>query len=940
MRATGVERVEHASEALDAAESGTYDAFLSYAREDSAFAVDRLREELRARSLRVWVDVDDIQGGAQWRDRVERGIEACKAFVFVVSPASVASAPCRDELAAAVASSKLVIPVIYRDPEQAALPAVIADAEWVFLRERDDQDAGLDKLVEALEVDLEWRDRHTRVAARAREWLDNDRDSSYLLRGSDLRKADLWFSEHAAHRQAPTPQQTEYIARSRQSASRRQRALVATLTSGLIVALGLAAFAFVQRHAAIDNLHISQSRQLAASAEANLATDPVLSTKLALRALDVQYTSQAEAALRDALPGFQLLRTLYVGASVADAALSPDGAQAATASDEEITVWNARTGARLRVLRLPRGVPDEPATAVAFSPDGRDIACAYDTGAGAIWEFASGRLLRYFPAIQAVGTGASPSVSFSPDGRRLLVLGVMWSVTTGQRLFTLHDPAPPIGNAAFSPDGQQIVSVDAAGAVGVWNARSGKRREYLTPQPSAYSASMNPTSTEIAVAQVNGNVSVVNAVTGHAILTLHGDLEPVVSTEFSPDGSEIVTASLDGSVRVWSAATATQLDQFDSHAGAANSAAFSHDGLAVVCGDHGGTAQIWDVQPRELIRTLAGVADGALYSPTGDEIVADGARGTVEAWDPATGSRRFTLEPPAGAGSSGSPAIAISPDGKLLAVALGPEVRIQNTATGESIREFRVPSASALSAVFSPSGARLAIASPGVVELLDLDTDKVVDSFRPPPADPDGDFTAASFDPSGTRLLTANVGGFVGPHAAVATIWDIATRSPARTVIVDPLTGRFVGAVGSAVFDPNGTQILTAGTVSGRVATWSAATGRQLVALSGYLGSVNDASFDVDGATIATAQSDGTVRLWNAGTGGQLAVLRASQGSVSTVAFDPIAPQLVATYANGEALVWSTELAGSLAAVERIARERLRAGLTTGEQEIYESAVG
>src|SRR5690349_17769313 len=77
-----------------ATEAGRYDAFLSYAREDSAFVVDRLREELSARGHLVWVDVD-ILGGADWRERVRRGIEACKALIFVMSPDSVASEACR-----------------------------------------------------------------------------------------------------------------------------------------------------------------------------------------------------------------------------------------------------------------------------------------------------------------------------------------------------------------------------------------------------------------------------------------------------------------------------------------------------------------------------------------------------------------------------------------------------------------------------------------------------------------------------------------------------------------------------------------------------------------------------------------------------------------------------------------------------------------------------
>src|SRR5690348_3853627 len=114
------------AEAPRASEAGRYDAFLSYAREDSHFVVDRLCLALRERGQEVWVDVD-ITGGAKWRERVSRGIEACKAFIFVVSSDSVASEACRQELEAAVAANKLIIPVVYRDDYAGALPAPLAD---------------------------------------------------------------------------------------------------------------------------------------------------------------------------------------------------------------------------------------------------------------------------------------------------------------------------------------------------------------------------------------------------------------------------------------------------------------------------------------------------------------------------------------------------------------------------------------------------------------------------------------------------------------------------------------------------------------------------------------------------------------------------------------------------------------------------------------------
>jgi hypothetical protein len=67
----------------------------------------------------------------------------------------------------------------------------------------------------------------------------------------------------------------------------------------------------------------AESRELAADADLNVAHDPELSTSLALQALRLRSTSQAEDALRAALPNLQALRTFHDGSTVSSAASDP-----------------------------------------------------------------------------------------------------------------------------------------------------------------------------------------------------------------------------------------------------------------------------------------------------------------------------------------------------------------------------------------------------------------------------------------------------------------------------------------------------------------------------------------------------------------------------------------------------------------------------------------
>ena len=82
------------------------DVFISYAREDQDF-VRQLHEALAQRNRETWVDWQDIPLTAQWWQEIQRGIEAADSFVFIISPDSIASEVCRDELEHAIARNTL-----------------------------------------------------------------------------------------------------------------------------------------------------------------------------------------------------------------------------------------------------------------------------------------------------------------------------------------------------------------------------------------------------------------------------------------------------------------------------------------------------------------------------------------------------------------------------------------------------------------------------------------------------------------------------------------------------------------------------------------------------------------------------------------------------------------------------------------------------------------
>ena len=118
---------------------------MSYQRDDLS-AVERVRDALRDRGKHVWLDVDygNIPLGTEWEVRIQKEIEACSAFIFVISPRSTGSSACMSELAAAVELQKLLIPIVHDHAQPSELPEILARTQWIDLYAGEDWEGGIE----------------------------------------------------------------------------------------------------------------------------------------------------------------------------------------------------------------------------------------------------------------------------------------------------------------------------------------------------------------------------------------------------------------------------------------------------------------------------------------------------------------------------------------------------------------------------------------------------------------------------------------------------------------------------------------------------------------------------------------------------------------------------------------------------------------------------
>src|SRR2546428_2090553 len=186
------------------------DVFLSYSRKDKAF-VRQLFQELAAANRDTWVDWDDIPPTADWQQEIYMGIEAASAFVFVLSPDSLSSEACQEELKHALHNKKRIIPLLYREIERKNVHEGLVKLNWISFEHSELFDLAFQQLLFALDTDLDYWHQSARFLTGAMEWEKKRKERSSTLRGRELKAAERWMAEGATKTPPPSPPVTDFI---------------------------------------------------------------------------------------------------------------------------------------------------------------------------------------------------------------------------------------------------------------------------------------------------------------------------------------------------------------------------------------------------------------------------------------------------------------------------------------------------------------------------------------------------------------------------------------------------------------------------------------------------------------------------------------------------------------------------------------------------------
>ncbi|MBI5838607.1 MAG: TIR domain-containing protein [Chloroflexi bacterium] len=909
--------------------------FISYSRKDKLF-VRKLNDALDAAGINAWVDWEGIPLSSDWMAEITRAIESADSFLFVISPDSLASKVCTEELELGLKLNKKLIPILYRDPVKGSqMHPKLGATNWVYMRpKKDDFKTTVPKLIEAIQTDLGWVQQHTRLLQRATEWDQKNRNNSYLLQGSDLDEGEKWMVESAAgeHRNV-LPLQAEYINTSRKIAIKRQRSLMTGIALAFVVSVLLGIYAFFQRGVAVEKEAQAKSSEMTAIANEHIAAT--------------------------------------------QKAIAEDNAQLAAKKENEAKSQRSAAQAKIYEER-----PGELETSTLLALD--SWARLHSQQAEDILR--NNISLMPQPIAQVRHTGSVWNIHPSTDGTLLVTSSedgsaCVWTMQDAALKYCVKHEGGDVQDALLTIDNSLLVTAGVDGAVRLWNGADGAPAEVFNFNSKVWDIDLSADGKWAAAGREDGSMSLINLQSRKEALSFNLSAGEIFTVTFDPTSKWLAIGSSEGNVTLWRVNTGVSFSG-PRHSSEVYSVAFSQDGNWLVSAGADSTArsaktvsggQKYLLQHGDWVEDIAFSPDGSWFATASDDNL-------VHVWDTETGVEKFRM-PHGGFVLK----VEISPDGQWIAsTGFDKTVRVWNAASGSLLKEISLNEIGSALA-FTPDGSRLITGDrSGAVNIWDISELNARVGYlvfpelvRKAKFNTTGEWTMFNSDDKsvwmiptselksvhngteGTRVLTLNniSSQFkLSPDSKWIVISEtygkqaILYNLENKTSFVLPLNSDVTGLAFSAdskqaatTYEKGNTVILwdvntgqkmeeipfeeTAFTISydpvdailaigfqNKTVLWDIAAKKEIRSLE-QIGEIRSLTYNRDGSWLATTSSDGSVYLWQMQSGDTSGPKYRLQqgGNVTSLDFSSNNQLLASGGGNGFAYLWDLATGEELA---------------------------
>ncbi|MCI0380023.1 MAG: protein kinase [Gemmataceae bacterium] len=348
---------------------------------------------------------------------------------------------------------------------------------------------------------------------------------------------------------------------------------------------------------------------------------------------------------------------------------SKTGKLAAAGSDGYLHLWDNALSSEARVFR---GDP-QIVYAVAFSPNGRQLAWAGRSGRVSIGNTSGGLESLHLPA-----PGPLETIAFHHGNKFLAMGGGTKQKPTPIQVWNLDYPDKAI---AFGGHGGGVKALAFAGNllaaacdddnIYVFDMQTPDAQPVVLTGHTApvRALAFRPGSHVLASGGEDETVRLWNLQTKtlDRILT-PGHKNHVLALAFSADGKRLASGAVDKLIRVWDLETGQDYE-LTGHTGSVNAVAFSPEGAQLASGSSDKTIRLWDVPPSERRETVlegsASLVAAVAFHPAGRRLATASHDRTLRLWDIVTGQEILELEEATGSFR----AVGFSGDGRYLAAA-------------------------------------------------------------------------------------------------------------------------------------------------------------------------------------------------------------------------------------------------------------------------------
>lgn len=558
---------------------------------------------------------------------------------------------------------------------------------------------------------------------------------------------------------------------------------------------------------------------------------------------------------------------------------------------------------------------DKAPKALQLSSDGKRVLAAASGGEVEIWDAVNGKRIGEVLKHEQEVTHAV----FSPDGKHVLTAAAdkilhMWDIETATEAFSLQ-LMNPTASIAFSNDGKRFLTVtentpmadnSPMGATEVelhiWDASTGEpiRKSALGSEIRALPAAFSPDGQRVLTVCRDRCARIWDIATGKQVGPSFSHAADLVQAMFSADGERVFAASVDGTARVWKAETGEPMTPLFKHGSAVSGGCLSAEGKhALTFGEDGGV-RVWDIDKGEsagpTLQHTDAVSD-AVFSPDGRYVLAICAGGAAWLWDYTNGRKAV----PALHHGESIRYAAFTGAGNGLLTWAGQTVRLWDLTVGERALPPASPKASGLE-IFSPDGKLVLRATASAVRVYDTKTNQAIGGTLPHK----NKVSAAAFSADGKRVLTVCHQANGDEMEGHVRVWETATGDLLGQPLVHPRS------VLEAAFSPDGRRVLTA-CQDGRARLWEVKKSDLVGEPMEHKKDLSRALFLRDGKRLLTVDVEGGLRLWDADTAEAVGPTWGHRKPINALAFSRDGKQLVTASADGTASVWEANTGREIA---------------------------